>query len=80
MGRPPYNQKLSQFVWNRHHGRHVRLERLLMIAYYHLDNEAIKEEIVRELDGRKNAGSHILRRAFMRKHRSDQQLEEIASE
>ena len=79
MGRPPHNQKFSQFIWNKHHGRHVRLERLLMIAYYHLDNEAIKEEIVRELDGRKNAGSHILRHAFMRKHRADQ-LEETISE
>ena len=80
MGETPYNKKLSRFALVRHQSTRVRLERLLMIAYYHVDNKAIKEEIVRELDGRKNAGSHILRAGFMRKHRSDQQLEEIASE
>ena len=75
-----YNTNRSRFALVRHQSTRMRLERLLMIAYYHIDNEAIKKEIVRELDGRKNAGSHILRHAFMRKHRADQQLEEIASE
>ena len=64
---PAYSPKIKNFLKRKRENRSVRLERLLIIAFYQLDNEVIKREILREFEGRKNAGSGFLGTPYMRK-------------